>query len=634
MKKTISFLLTFIMLFSVCVFNVSADDGIYVDVDEVTQYPIIIVPGYSGSALRYVDENGDEEHIWGITPELIGNILKNTILNIGKEDPSEDELRLAMDTDLKGWLTKMKMNNDGTSIYPLRNYYETPEEGCSANVIKLHPDGQYRHEVEIQDKLAEYVGYENIFNFYNDFRYGAEYCATKLDEYIQQVKAYTGKEKVNIYSLSHGGQVTATYLNLYGYKQDVDNAVMAIPAIGGAGIAYDLLTAQLSFREEDILTFIQHGFMWEDDYDWLLKAEKLGFLDDFVNDTLLPLAFPYLGTWPSLWDFMPTELYEEAKKQLLDETIHAGLIEKCDRFHYEILPSMDEKLQECQEKYGMNLTIVAGADVPIITGMDESSDAIITLNSSTGATVAPYGQRFPDGYTQINPCDGKNKVSPNMTCDLSTAYLPDDTWVISGLYHGMVYKDDFTREIIINGVLNDKFDNVYSEPDFPQFHYTSNPSHTILASFDNSVEGFADKNDTKFVIENICVQDSVKILSVNFDGQDIKVDVSGSDYILPGESAEFVIEGEFENVSGKLFTATVTYVSKGSITPLGQRTFSYTLKNGENVTMGDGYENAGLPAGKTNPIEKIENATLRTLAKFLNIFYEMFRYYFSGIFNK
>ena len=295
---------------------------------------------------------------------------------------------------------------------------------------------------------------------------------------------------------------------------------------------------------------------------------------------------------------------------------------------------MSEKLQECQDKYGMNLTIVAGADVPIITGMEENSDAIITLNSSTGATVAPYGQRFPDGYTQVNSCDGKNKVSPNKTCDLSTAYLPDDTWVISGLFHGMVYKDDFTREIIINGVLNDKFDNVYSQPDYPQFHYTSNPSHTIHASFDNSVEGFADKNDTKFVIKNVCLQDSVKILAVNFNGQDIEVDVSETGYLLPGESAEFDIQGEFENLSGKLFTATVTYISKGSITPFGQRTFSFTLNNGEDVTSGDGYENAGLPSGETNPIAEIENATLRAIVKFLNIFYEMFRYYFSGILSK
>lgn len=626
MKKIISLILVFALVFTTFAFTTSAED-------DITDYPIIIVPGYSGSALRYVDENGNEEHIWGITGDMILGILENTIKNIGQEKPDDQIIQDAIGTDLIEWFRKLKMKGDGTSLYPLRNYYETPEEGCSANVIKLHPDGQYRHEVEIQDKLAEYVGYENIFNFYNDFRYGAEYCATKLDEYIQQVKAYTGKDKVNIYALSHGGQVTATYLALYGYKQDVDNAVMAIPAIGGAGIAYDILTSNVNFREEILLTFIQHGFMWEDDYDWLLKSEAIGFVDDLLNDTLVPLAHKFLLCWGSLWDFIPTELYEETKKQLLDPVEHAGLIANSDRFHYEILPTMAEKLQACEKEYGMNLTIVAGNNVPVITGMEEYSDAIITLNASTGAECAPYGERFSDGYVQKNDCDGKNKVSPDMTCDLSTGYLPDDTWVISGLYHGMVYKDDFTRELIINGVLNDKYKNVYSNPDYPQFHYTSNPSHTVVAAFDSSVEGFADKNDTKFIITNVCKEDTVKILSVEFKGCDLKVNLKDTPTLRPGESMELEISGKLPEVSKKLITVTVTYASS-SITPFGQRTFSYTVNNGESVQYDGSFAEADMPQGEENPIVKIANPVTRAIAEFVKIFVDFISYWVKTLLVK
>ncbi len=620
MKKIISLLLVFILVFTTFAFHSSAKD-------DITEYPIIIVPGYSGSALKYVDENGNEEHIWGFTADLVFGLLENTIKNIGKERPDVSVIQDAVGTDFIEWFRKMALLPDGTSLYPLQNYYSTPEEGCSANVIKLHPDGQYRHEVEIQDKLAEYVGYENIFNFYNDWRYGAEHCANELDKYIQQVKEYTGKDKVNIYSLSHGGQVTATYLALYGYKQDVDNAVMAIPAIGGAGIAYDILMAKANFREEILLTFIQHGFMWEDDYDWLLKSEALGFVDDLLNDTLVPQAHRFLLYWGSLWDFMPAELYEEAKKELLDPQVAAGLIEISDRFHYEILPNMAENLQKCQDEYGMNLTIVAGSDIPVITGMAENSDAIITLNASTGATCAPYGERFADGYKQINDCDGKNKVSPDMTCDLSTAYLPDDTWVINGLYHGMVYKDDFTREIIINGVLNDKYENVYSNPDYPQFHYTSNPSHTVHAAFDKSVEGFAADKDTKFVIENVCKEDKVKILSVEFNGCDLKVNLKGSPVLEAGEKAEFDLIGKLPEEGRKLITATVTYMSIGSVTPLGQRTFSYTVNNGKNVEYIVGFAKEDMPQGSENPLEKITNPTVKAIAEYIKILVDIVTYW-------
>ena len=52
-------------------------------------------------------------------------------------------------------------------------------------------------------------------------------CAQQLDEYIQSVKEYTGKDRVNLIPVSHGGQVSATYLALYGQKNDVDTAVLS-----------------------------------------------------------------------------------------------------------------------------------------------------------------------------------------------------------------------------------------------------------------------------------------------------------------------------------------------------------------------------------------------------------------------
>ena len=77
MKKIISLILVFALVFTTFAFTTSAED-------DITDYPVIIVPGYSGSALRYVDENGNEEHIWGITGDMILGILENTIKNIGQ----------------------------------------------------------------------------------------------------------------------------------------------------------------------------------------------------------------------------------------------------------------------------------------------------------------------------------------------------------------------------------------------------------------------------------------------------------------------------------------------------------------------------------------------------------------------
>ncbi len=619
MKKFLSVILSLILVFTSFAFLATAQD-------EISDYPVIIVPGYSGPQLRYTDENGNSEHVWTPSVDLVLELIKNEFNQIGQQKPS-DQLADAVEATLKEWLEMLIIKDDGTSLYPLENYYTTAEECCSANLMKEYENGEFRHEIELQELFSEYIGYENIFNFNCDFRLGAEDCARRLDEFIQSVKEYTGRDKVNIYSLSHGGQVTATYLSLFGQKQDVDNAVMVVPAIGGAGIAYDMLTEQLNFREEDLLTFIQHGFMWEDDYDWLLKGETLAFLDDLVNDVLIPFARDYMGNWGSLWDFIPMAYYEEAKEQLLDPAKHAGLIAISDRFHYEILANMSESLNKCQDEYGINISIVAGADIPIITGLAESSDSIITLSSSTGATCAPYGERFADGYKQINDCGGKNKVAPNMAADLSTAYLPDDTWVVSGLYHGMVNMDDFTRELIVMCLFTDKYDNVYSSASYPQFHYTSNPSHTVSAYFDNSDEGFVTKQDTKFVIKNVCRENNVRILAVNFKGCDLKVNVLDTDILQPGESIELEIKGKLPEVSKKLITATVTYIAPDSLTPFGQRTFSYTVNNGEAVEYTGVNQQINMPQGEINFLTTIENPVLRAATEFLKIFVDMIVYW-------
>ena len=113
MKKIISLLLVFILAFTTFAFHSSAED-------DITEYPIIIVPGYSGSALKYVDENGNEEHIWGFTADMIFGLLENTIKNIGKEKPDASVIQDAVGTDFIEWFRKMSILPDGTSLYPLQ----------------------------------------------------------------------------------------------------------------------------------------------------------------------------------------------------------------------------------------------------------------------------------------------------------------------------------------------------------------------------------------------------------------------------------------------------------------------------------------------------------------------------------
>ena len=160
--------------------------------------------------------------------------------------------------------------------------------------------------------------------------------------------------------------------------------------------------------EEGLIRFIEQGTNTEDDFEWLVKAQQLGFLDDVLNE-LVPYIMPVFRSWITIWDFMPYNQYEEVKDILFADGKGKEILKKSDRYHYEIVPSMGEKLRACVEN-GMNISIVMGYGEKIVSGMEEHSDCIILTHGATGAKCAPLGKRFADGYVQANECGGRNKV--------------------------------------------------------------------------------------------------------------------------------------------------------------------------------------------------------------------------------
>lgn len=634
MKKIVSVILAAIMVLSL---GICAIAGAEFDKDNISPYPVIIVPGYSAAQLRLNNGDSTYEHLWGVKLEG-GGFGAKTIAKLAygavkmlAGDP--DYLVSVCGPAARNFCEKLRCNPDGTSAYPVERYYWTAEDTNSAVLRERYPEGDFRHEKDIMGVVAQYVGEENIFNFNSDFRMGAIICAQQLDEYIQSVKEYTGKDKVNLIAVSHGGQVSATYLALYGEKNDVDNAVLTVPAIGGAGIAYDIFNGSCDFNEELIIKFLEHGFRNEQDYEWLIKTQPLGGIDELVDKLLVEL-FPKIGYWGSLWDFIPVEYYEQLKDKLLDEQECAGLIALSDRFHYEILPNIGKSFAECRAR-GMNISIIAGTGNQVVTGLKENSDAIITVNASTGATCAPWGSRFADGYTQINPCGGKNKVSPSMEIDASTAYMPDNTWFVDELFHGMTFWDPFSRDLMIKLLLTDEITDVYSDPDYPQFHATTNPSHGVTAAFNNSVEGFASDADTALVVTNVCNEGTVKLLAVNVDGADIRFKVNG-EKLVPGQSVTLDMKGTLPKVSKKLMTVTLSYVILDSSTPVGERTLSFTLDNGDAVEYQGGYVPDGaVQPIKTSPLDGIgSDGFLGAVSEYLDMLFKIVKYWFELAFVK
>ena len=584
MKKILSVFLAAVILFTMCPLAFAEKE------EDFSQYPVILVPGYSATTLYEEKENGEKEIVWdGLDFGPAGLALLENIADVGMsiaplcQGDASAIAKAVGETILEAY-GGIKTDKNGKSIRDLKLYYSDVSKTTQAVRGEMMP------EPEIGAHLASYLekGGENLFCFTSDFRMGAVECADTLHGFINRVLDYTGAEKVNIFAVSHGGQVTGTYLSLYAKEGDEDagkinNVVMTVPALGGAGFAYDALNGEVDLDLDGILEFVEYGEMLEEDYHWLLQADIFGFLNDIIHE-LLPYVYELMGYWGSMWDFVPLEYYEDLKVKFFGDKAEESseLIEQSDYFHYNIMNKFEESFASC-ERAGANLNIIAGTGKQIVTGLQDDSDAIITTAASTGAVCCDIGKRFGDGYVQVED-NGFYQVSPSMNIDASTGYLPKSTWYIEGLYHGMTFKDPYVTDLMTRLLLTDSIPDVNADENYPQFKAATSNSLGVYAKFNNSKCGFLSGEDTALVVTNTSEKYSFKLVSVSSpDCRDIKFPAIISKAIAPGESVEIKLYGAVPEVSLKNIDIIIDFVQIGSVTPVSERVMNFTVMNGEAV---------------------------------------------------
>ena len=591
MKKFLSMLLCVLMVVSL--FTVSAQA--VKEENEWKKYPLILVPGYTATNLYKLDENGNKVEVWGdvlgkITGEVdtvgvVGQLLKS----LKENDSSYFSEKIG--EGFNRMFADLACKNDGTSVTPLYPYVDKAEDNNFAALREAYPDGKYQPEPVFAEFFAEKIGYENVYAFSSDFRMGAIELSDKLRGYVDEVLEHANRnraekdkvDKVNIYAISHGGQISGTYLTRYGHEGKVNKAILTVPALGGAQIAYDLYNGETQFNAVELIAFLEHGMMFEEDYHQLVDTIDLGIGDSVVKG-FFPVALETIQYWGSIWDFIPLKHYEEMKERYLDPVKDAEFIAKTDKMHYEVMSPegkdyFGKGFKRAQEA-GTDVYILAGYDCNVFTGTGESADMLITIESSTGATVAPYGKRFNDGYIQkVNT--GLYQVSPSMTVDASTAYMPYHTWFIENYYHGMTLNDDYTRSLAMNLLFTDESYDVTTMKGYSQFHSTSNISHGVHAQFNNCTEGWLTKDSDAIIIKNLSAEKNILVMGVTVNGLDITFP-SKPVKIKAGESKEIPFTGEIPDVKGRNFEVTVSYFTP-TITMLGERKFDFTLMGKDQI---------------------------------------------------
>lgn len=579
MKKTLCVILCGIIILLTLPISSSADEEKF--------YPTVVVPGYSSSHIFTTDEDGTERRIWGsiggmnigeVVMDNIGTILKGVgHLTLG----DTEYLAKILGNGVLNMVPELACTPSGEPIVESHTYPNDPAKTNYKYLIE-ELDSMHAAETEIMADVAKVYGnngYENIFSFQCDFRLNVVDNIEVLRKYIDDVLEYTGAKQVNIYAVSYGGQISASYLNVYGHEGKVHNAVLTVPAIGGAALAYDILSETVKFDETTLIYFLENTFMLEEDYHWLTQAEYLGFIDDLINQIVNNGVHDLLGYWGSIWDFLPSAYYEEMKAKNLDSEQSAELIRKSDIFHYEILPTMSEKLQECV-KNGTNVYIVAGCDIPAVTGLYEQSDGIILLSGATGAESAPLDSRYSDGFTgKGTQCSDSSHrhISPAMNIDASTCFLPEQTWFISGLFHGMTWKDEYSANLCLTLLFSDECVSVHTYEQYPQFRYSTNACYSVDAKFDKSALGYISSTDEYLIVKNLSKEYDMKLIGINCYGINAKFDIPRCTVLAPGEEIAIKFNSRLSELGLITADIEINYFLIGSSTVQGSRTLTYTV---------------------------------------------------------
>ena len=454
--KCLCILLTAVIVFSSaipCFAEGSGEDRTIQSAD----CPTIIITGYflPGLYESYGTEN--QKEIWAqkkTIPKLIGVIAPVALLLPALLIPGSGEICGKTAARI---FNKLFEFSKGSNDYETRS--QKPSE---ASLTYYNENGLKFIDKKLSKELGKKQGTDNVFTFAYDWRDNVIDTVEDLNTFINGVLEYTGKSKVNLFGLSFGGLVAGTYLSIYGTNGKVNNAVLDVPALCGTeAIGHFFENPDLQFNTA--LNFLG------DMLGLNISIKKLYMLPE-INKAIKTFAgctADITLSWGSFWDLMKTEDYEKMKAAYPETS--AGIFEKSDELHYEIMPHYKENFARCSEN-GTNISIISDyTDYPTIFGGNESGDILIETYLETGAYVAPVNNILGDDYCQACECCGKNHISGDNIIDASCSYLPDNTWFIKNHYHGTYDKDETTFSLIVQLLLNDNEMNVFSDPRYPQF---------------------------------------------------------------------------------------------------------------------------------------------------------------------
>lgn len=577
MKKTTKVILSFVLSMLIAFSSMSVIGVFAADECDCGHTPMVMVSGFGATTLIKINDDGTEEVAFPFDANCVTGAVTRNIGKFNKEAPLDFVKALLVDL-----IEPIRMYPDGTSYYNLRPVYETVEDTCLAgfkknDALKYVPyTGSDFLDME---RIGKKIGDDHVFNFMYDWRLSGDKLADILDAYIEDVLEYTGHSKVDLYCLSQGSVPVAQYLYKYSDKAQVEDLVFDNPIVEGSNFVSDLLAPEdevIKLDFESILDLLEGILHIETDISEIIAVLGMipsdfdihGVIDYAAKDLIYPIA----KDSPAYIEMIIPEEYDRVVADYFSNPGNEKLLAEADKVRNGYMADVKGTFETAAE-YGIEVSIISHTGIDLVTATKALSDGIVDLSTSCGAYCSPDGTPFPADYVQ-KVDNGKNCISPDRTVDLSCGYIPERTWIIDGLWHGMIEWAPNSLKLLETLFYTDNLTDAWCDARFPQF-MQSNDSNSDLYMYFTSTNSMYEvvKGKGQLVIENVSKENTMLVESVTISGAEGETDIPVPVNLAPGE--KFTVTIDTKNVAfGEI---TLTYIESDNYIKTKTKTESFSV---------------------------------------------------------
>lgn len=459
--------------------------------------PLIVLPGINHSPTYLYDENDKpvmdskgEKQIGGTllilnTDDLLKKILPKALFSLLATIATQHNIlldKVAYEAAATAFSIQ-KCDDNGNYVNNLKTQrWNYPLSQMTEDEVN------WVYRMVPMQRIVDIIGADHTYFYTFNLVGDPMQSAKELDEYIDMVKKQTGHDKVDLLPVSLGGTILTAYLDAYGHK-DINSIVGVVACLNGTDIVADLMARDFNISDE----YLHHEYI-----PTILKESNgrgtLGYLINCILHILPQAGFNALLTGamsglldtmvlncPQMWAMVPSYRYDALASRYL--SAKPVLKAKTDRFQQARLNLKQNVLDAVAD--GVKVNFISGSGLAFGEEMytffsimsssgKVNSDGIINLSSTALGTTGTVGGATIAKQAHDNPdYPGYSYLSPDGTIDISTAVLPDNTWVFLKQYHEVGNND-----VVLNlakALLLGEIENVHSNPaKYPQYNYFCN----------------------------------------------------------------------------------------------------------------------------------------------------------------